>query len=378
MTDQSPAWNEIPLGSDVVLFRDGSRDIHILDPAAYWVWDSRKSGLGAGDIKTLLNRAEADVPLTAEQVDHWFERWERSESDAGRREPETTGMRGPGITALEWPPPRETMRYQFSDVSVRVRYGNSDLYRLGQQVLGHLAAGGPSSTKEVNIGLYTRGGRIVVETRCRRETFDDLDDALSHLVFLVVESVIAATPRRVTLHASAVSCGDLGIVLPGSSGSGKSTLAAALSRHGFTYLADDVVPIVQDSDQLVPVPVAMCLKQGSWEPAKIGDAVPAHRRLGRRVKYLAPPSVRVEPLDRYVVVCPVYEEEAAEARVSGMTPVELLAELVRSESVLEKEMSRAYMSGIVDWVQSVPAYRLRYGDTHEAISRINEVIGGFG
>lgn len=45
------------------------------------------------------------------------------------------------------------------------------------------------------------------------------------------------------IHASAVAKGDNALALVGDSGAGKSTLAAALSRQGFSLLADDLLPL---------------------------------------------------------------------------------------------------------------------------------------
>lgn len=62
--------------------------------------------------------------------------------------------------------------------------------------------------------------------------------------------------QQVVLHASAVRVGDKAILFCGPSGSGKSTLAAALSKHGYPLLTDDICAIsieAQDARHGIPM-----------------------------------------------------------------------------------------------------------------------------
>jgi hypothetical protein len=58
--------------------------------------------------------------------------------------------------------------------------------------------------------------------------------------------------RGVTcLHASSILIGERAIAVTGPRGSGKSSTAAAFLQLGFTVLADDVVPVIEDAGQFM-------------------------------------------------------------------------------------------------------------------------------
>src|SRR4029079_12319490 len=67
------------------------------------------------------------------------------------------------------------------------------------------------------------------------------------------------------VHGAAIARGDAGLVFPAASGSGKTTLVAYLAaQDGFTYLADDLVVLAAPSGQIVPWPMPLSIKKGSW------------------------------------------------------------------------------------------------------------------
>lgn len=366
-------WSEIPIQNHVILLHGGSRDIHVLDPVAHWAWSARQSGLTAEDVKELLAQSEAPVCLTANQVDQWFERWEKTEAEAGERvaDRQKSQPKPPAV-----PPPRLSIStaYGFSELSIGVDYGDNELHDRGQQILGHLSVRDTKRSQTHLVSLYRDGGRIAVHGRHRVAWAETLDDAMSHLVFMVVETLIEAGSRLVTLHAAAVEQRGIGIILLGAGGSGKSTLAFGLSGDGYTFLSDDVVPIDRHTERLVPVPVAACLKQGSWALAGMDDSVPCYERLGASVKYATPRAFRVEPPASYIVVCPVYDSRCDGAELARLSPVDLFVELVESESLLARQVDRELLESVVDWVEKTPAYRIRYGNIKDASESISKLV----
>jgi hypothetical protein len=72
----------------------------------------------------------------------------------------------------------------------------------------------------------------------------EIEDTTTYLLGPVLGILLRL--RGVTcLHASAVAFGDIAVAFVGSEGAGKSTTAAALARHGYAILSDDVVALAE-------------------------------------------------------------------------------------------------------------------------------------
>jgi hypothetical protein len=80
-----------------------------------------------------------------------------------------------------------------------------------------------------------------------------LEDTLSYFLGPVLGLVLRLR-GVICLHASAVSIDDRCAVFVGSEGSGKSTTAAAFAREGFAVLSDDIVGLVERSDEFYVIP----------------------------------------------------------------------------------------------------------------------------
>ena len=192
----------------------------------------------------------------------------------------------------------------------------------------------------------------------------------------------ARQPRRWLgiLHAAAVGAAGRCVVLPGAKGAGKSTLAAALVAAGADFVADDYAPLEQASWRVWPVPYAPGIKRGSWRPLRrhYPDlyARPVHELAGLHIRYLDLDPLRVAPLDRGLPVAAlVFPCRAAGAALEEqrMTPAEALAALCHARSLLDRRPE--VFAETLRWVESVPAYRLTYGDLDSAVERVWSLLG---
>lgn len=68
-------------------------------------------------------------------------------------------------------------------------------------------------------------------------------------------------PEHYILHAAALSCKKNGFILAGKSGFGKSSLSLALVKHGCKFLSDDIACVCPATQQLVPFPRSLNLRQ---------------------------------------------------------------------------------------------------------------------
>ena len=75
--------------------------------------------------------------------------------------------------------------------------------------------------------------------------------------------VAAAVKQYLMFHAGVVAKNGVGIIMPAASGSGKSTLAAGLSYRGWQLHSDEFGLLDLNSEELVPYPRAVSLKNES-------------------------------------------------------------------------------------------------------------------
>jgi hypothetical protein len=182
------------------------------------------------------------------------------------------------------------------------------------------------------------------------------------------------------LHASAVGADGRCVILCGERGAGKSTLAAALVAAGAEFVTDDYAPLEQASWCVWPVPFAPGIKRGSWRTLRrrYPDlyARPVHKLAGLQIRYLDLDGARVASLNRGLpvaaLVFPRYEAGAV-LRRRRITPAEALANLCHARSLLDRQPD--VLAETLRWVESVPAYRLSYGDLDSAIGRVWSLLG---
>jgi hypothetical protein len=192
----------------------------------------------------------------------------------------------------------------------------------------------------------------------------------------------ARRPRRWLgiLHASAVAADGRSVVFPGARGAGKSTLAAALVAAGAAFVTDDDAPLEQASWLVWPVPYAPGIKSGSWRA--LGHYYPdlqerpVHELSGLHIRYLELEAARRMPLNQGVaveaLVFPRYRPGAG-LEQRPITAAEALAGLCHTRSLLDRDPDM--LAETIRWVESVPAYRLIYGDLERAIERVLSLLG---
>ena len=177
---------------------------------------------------------------------------------------------------------------------------------------------------------------------------------------------IARRPRRWLgiLHASAVAFDGRCVVFSGAKGSGKSTLAAALVTSGADFVTDDYAPLEQGAWHVWPVPYAPGIKRGSWRTLRryYPDIYErrVHRLAGMQIRYLELESARMAPLDHGLTVA------ALVFPLPGWRPPRQAAYdrrgvrgLCHARPLLDRQPD---VAETLRWIESVPAYRLTYGD----------------
>src|SRR5204863_1546515 len=130
-----------------------------------------------------------------------------------------------------------------------------------------------------------------------------------------------------TIHAAALACGSRAILLCAPQGNGKSTLAAWLAARGWRYFNDDLAIIDPSGPAVLPLPVAVGVKEGSRVLLE-GDhpalrAAPLHRYGEKAARYVAMPraSTATRPAPLAGAVFSRYEA-GSDTSISRIAPAE--------------------------------------------------------
>ena len=104
--------------------------------------------------------------------------------------------------------------------------------------------------------LVDRPGRRVWATWPEPLT---VEDTATYLLGPVLGFVLLLRGTH-ALHASAINIGRQAIALVGPAGAGKSTTAAAFAKLGYGVLAEDVVTLAREGDELMVQPAYPCIR----------------------------------------------------------------------------------------------------------------------
>jgi hypothetical protein len=367
----------LPLSDHLIVVAPNGRVV-ALNPGGRRLWEALQAGCTVDDLVE-ASVQEGDLPEDAarSRISRALASWRAlGLIDAAAREIEPSPLASPVL-------PRPTSRtwqldeiYLPGDRPVRVRCDDRVLAGVIQAACGSCRFGdaaGAVATVDVTQqdGGFAVGAEDVVLARA-----DDLtpNPALARHRCLTALLESSRQPRRWLgiLHASAVGAGGRCVIFPGEKGAGKSTFGAALVAAGAKFVTDDYAPLEQATWLVWPVPYAPGIKRGSWRSLRRRYpgllSLPVHRLAGLQIRYLDLETAHMAPLDRGLsvgaMVFPRYEA-GAKLKHQRLTPAEAMAGLCHARSLLERRPE--VVAETLRWVESVPAYRLTYGDLDGAI-----------
>jgi hypothetical protein len=279
-----------------VLFDAGKGRLYALNPAAGMTWLCIGDGLSAHESTLALSKAFEIDPVIAA-------RWVRASVDAFQDLGllETAGSESPPA-----PHTRQTSPKSSTPGVRREPYGE---YRLFEQILYLSAPPGPLAAlesllaavrsdpvgqkehgcAEIGIDIVGHADRWDIVVGGQLKATCDAASIVAQVERLLIQTVVAATPHLLTLHAAALQRDGGPLLLVGPSGAGKTTLSIALARAGWRFGSDEIVLLGRDQD-LRALPLPPCVKASSfpliesWFPEL--RRAPEHERYGHIVKYL--------------------------------------------------------------------------------------------
>lgn len=197
---------------------------------------------------------------------------------------------------------------------------------------------------------------------------------LAHtLRYALVEKARTGWVDLIDLHAAAVARDGTALLLPAANSAGKTTLALALVRSGWSYLSDDVSPLETSPVRVHPFRKPVGIRDpGLWDEYRARWIPP--RWLARpRGSFLLPAGALSEAPDSSIapglVVFPGFDRQNAGdiQRLSAAAAAAACAQFAR-------DLTPAGLSTLTEMFRKVPAARVTYSSSDEALSLIEGLL----
>lgn len=223
--------------------------------------------------------------------------------------------------------------------------------------------------------------RAVLVDDCEMLTTDDGGLVIGAVHQAVLEALHPETRWLALIHAGSVARNGRALALAAVSGSGKSTLSAYLARHGFDYLSDDLVALAAPDGRVVPWPMPVSVKEGSW--AALAAAYPEIATLpayattkGQAAKLLpAPPaSWTLSPAPLAAFVFPRFDAGGPAAELTPLRTLDALQHLLTDRIWLGYPITEEGVQAFVRFLERTPAYRLTYSSLPDAAERLAPLV----
>jgi hypothetical protein len=280
--------------------------------------------------------------------------------------------------------PHVVARYRLLGICALVRYGHKDQMRMVDAVIGHLKVEGPAETNfviDISATGWAEGDKRHISSNiyCDRQP-DAQAMKLSRLGPLVKTALwikaVNAYDFLLNLHAGVVANGSRCILLPAASGSGKSSLTAALAGGGFGYFSDEVGLIERGTLQVIPVPLAVCVKSTGFDLMSRYypgiTALPAHKRDDGKVVVYVPPKpaeIRREPGFVSHIFFPQYAAGEA-TRLEPLSRSVAFTRLMDQCVALRCRLDRDTVRDMVRWIGQIDCYALTFSSLDEAVALV--------
>ncbi len=397
------------LEESLVVLNPTRERMHLLDSASRTVYEALTAGLSPEEITTAIAAAQGTEPEQAEQMlDRLLRDWRREGLWTDSTDHDQTMLTGTAAEADDLnkderhpgqrtdPQQPEHIRakddFRLHDLVFQVGSGDAAIRGKVLSLYGHLAAEPGSGDAETVFALYQDNTESVDSGQYLLAQDDTIlsRHKTPDAVILALASETAELWRKrrdwlMIAHAAAIAKDNTCILMPAIGGSGKSTLTASLICEGFTFLADDIVPILRGTGHAVAIPFCLHIKQGGVNPLRSQytgiEALHPHPWGSTVLRFLPPPNFSQPTADRTFpitqLVFPKYEQ-GAKTLLRPISATEAFQQLLEAECMLGSPLHPDTVEQLVRWVQERPAYRLQYGcleGAAEMLERFSEPSG---
>jgi hypothetical protein len=270
--------------------------------------------------------------------------------------------------------------YSLSNVPFCISFHSVEIESIIQCVLGHLEIS-VSGDSRCNFEVLIENNSYCLQKDGIEVGRETSPHSLRHtLIYEIAKAGYPDMDWLIFMHAGAVNNGKRCIVLPGQPGCGKSTITAALIQKGYDYSAEDIVPLSRHDLGVAPVPTRLCLREEGWQAFNREypgiKALPGSSRWGKPLRYLTPPKTMNRDSYNLPVHCLVFPEykPGQSAQISPLSSEETLVRLIQTGAWFSTTLNAAIIKELLLWIQTTPAYQLRYENLKEAASVINDLL----
>ncbi len=389
MTSEQQVIKLIPwvkIDDQSIISNPSKNSLLLLNEPATLIWQAFRSGQNLSQISRMLKDTYKISTLCATaDVESMLNQWRQSglmetkilKENSRRWQKHHQSIHAP----LSDKKPLRQIAYQLiSDVFV-VDYYDDGAFNSIHAVLSHLEVNHFLDQGCINhlprYQIDYHGKYELSESDNLTRRFNTLDELVEAIQWTLIERAYQGHNWLAVLHSAALGTkSGRGIVFIARRGSGKSTLSRLLQKQGFTYLADDIVPI-NYAGELQPVPMCQRFKQGSWKLLNIGDCF-FHRTLardnGQYVKYLKPLTGSIREWAMYwpvnTIIYPQYSSNLKQYQFEKLNPIHSIARLCHSGSVFGGAIDQQQLESIVSWIRSVPSYSLNYPKVNSGVAEL--------
>jgi hypothetical protein len=240
----------------------------------------------------------------------------------------------------------------------------------------------PTAPPRSQIKISFAGENTMVFTQDGRERLRTADpaEAAGELYIAILERIHPNVLWFALVHGAALARNGHGLALVGSSGSGKSTLTAGLMAAGFDYLSDDLVALSEPAKAIMPWPLPLSIKPGSFDVVSRLwpelTQVPSYRTWkGLDARLLVPPAAAwdAQPAALRRVVFPYYAA-GVRPELTRLSLFQTIERLLSDRIWLGGPITEERVTAFLAWLEDIPAYALTYADLDDAVRLIEDVV----
>ncbi len=381
------------LDDELLLFSTANQCIYRLNPAAAYIWCLLEEGTDLAAIPRRIGEVFGIDPLKAAgDMEGLIAEWLSASLVS------TPAQKDSPVDSAEDTVPQDLpdsfpelvshdefdceFRFTLADRTFRLRLPSPSEESSVRPIFSHIET--PGVGFDAWLDVISRDGAYVILGETGRVATVRLPVEIGPIVSQeALRIAYRSNDYLISVHSGAVGNGEGCVVLPGPSAAGKSTLTAALVAAGFLYFTDEVAVVERTTHQLIPCPVSLRIKPGSWDLVRDlwGENLTVCHTVGAEglvIKYVVPPEGsfardRSQAGPVLALVFPKYDPSCS----TCMVP------LPRSEAVqmlqtagydVDGYLTSEKVSELMSWIGGVPCYSMTFQSLDEAVELVRGVF----